>query len=429
MLWLTGVTTVSWLVAMLLAALVMREEFDEAYDNSLEETAHRLLPLVVTDYYAQPEGGPVRIENSAADREELLVYQLRDTRGRVLLRSHDAPPEPFEAPLREGYSDTATHRVYTEPAVSGTLILQVGDPFAERREAVGESVTSLILPLLLLVPGSLAAVFLIVRRSLAPVAALRREIERRGGTDLAPLQAAELPRELKPIASSVDRLLKRLRVALQAEREFAANSAHELRTPIAGALAQAQRLVAEVPEARDRAVRIARSLANLARLAEKLVQLARAEAGIGMSGRLTDIVPVVRLVLEDAARDLQFPERLVLAENPVTRLERVVDVDALAIVLRNLVENALVHGARDGVVTVRLDPRGAVSVTNEGPVIEAHQLERLTERFRRGSTRAAGSGLGLSIAAAIAERMGGTLELFSPARGKETGFEAIVRLA
>lgn len=429
MLSLAGAMTLFWLAAVLLAAFVMHAELDEAYDGALQEAAHRLLPLVVTDYYGRPEGGPVQVENRGGDQEELLVYQLRDKQGRVLVRSHDAPSEPLSFPLQTGYSDTATHRVFTEPAVSGSLILQVADPFEERWEAVQESVLSLVIPLIFLIPASLFVVSIVVRRALAPVDALRQEIGQRSSADLSRLSVANLPVELQPIGSSVDRLLERLRTALEAERAFTANSAHELRTPIAGALAQTQRLIAEVPEARDRAVRIARALSSLARLAEKLLQLARAEAGIGTAGRMTDTIPVIRLVVEDAGRELQPPQRLVLVNRTAGQMARVIDVDALAIVLRNLVENAVTHGAQDAVVTVTVEPQGTISIVNEGALIGPDQLGRLTERFRRGSTRPGGSGLGLSISAAIVERMGGKLELFSPARGQAGGFEALIRLA
>ena len=191
----------------------------------------------------------------------------------------------------------------TELADRG-LYLQVADLLADRREAAGEDALALLGPLLLLVPLSALAIWLIVGRAMAPIEALRRRIGERDGANLAPLEAEDIPSELSGIVVSVDRLLERLRLALEAEREFTANSAHELRTPIAGALAQTQRLVAELPAGagRRRAAQVEAALVELARLAEKLLQLARAEAGIGTASKNVDLVPVVELVVGDFLR-------------------------------------------------------------------------------------------------------------------------------
>jgi two-component system OmpR family sensor kinase len=115
-----------------------------------------------------------------------------------------------------------------------------------------ESGLSLFLPLAALVPISVVVIWFTVGRALAPIDDLSREIGKRDRGNLDPLPTAALPTELAAIASSVDRLLDRLRHAIDAERAFAANSAHELRTPVAGALTQIQRLIAEVPEEQAR---------------------------------------------------------------------------------------------------------------------------------------------------------------------------------
>ena len=134
-----------------------------------------------------------------------------------------------------------------------------------------------------------------MRRTLAPVDDLRKAIEEKDGGNMAPVPSGMLPRELRPIARSVNHLLTRLQSALDAEREFAANSAHELRTPIAGALAQTQMLIAELdgPKKR-RAQQIEVSLVNLGHTAEKLLQLARAEAGIGAGTDNVDLAACSR---------------------------------------------------------------------------------------------------------------------------------------
>lgn len=284
--------------------------------------------------------------------------------------------------------------------------------------------------MLALIPFSAIATWRLVRRTLAPITTLRSEIATRDCGNLTPLSTPGLPSELAPIGSSVDRLLDRVRSALEGERDFATNSAHELRTPLAGALAQTQRLIRELPKgpAKARALGIERSLTGLGHLTEKLLQLSRADAGIGVSHEANDLMPVVRLVMTDFERRLEFASRLEFRTNGVDSLWAKVDVDAFGIALRNLIENALVHGAADQPVRITLSSKGSVSVSNAGPVVLRDDLSSLTRRFKRGSSDATGSGLGLAIASTLAERMGGALTLHSPARNRPDGFEATLSL-
>lgn len=254
-LWLTGMTVLLWLVAAGLGALLMREEFDEVFDSALSETAQRLLPLAVEDILdREPGAGSYRLPASpGAGDDEYLTFQVRDASGAVLLYSYGAPAEPFAAPLVPGYHDTPTHRVFTTSAVDGTILLQVADPLAHRRESTVEGLVALMLPLIALIPLSVVAVGLVVRRALKPIGRLSSEIEARSGANLTTLQTGALPPELSVIAASVNGLLDRLRRAMEAERSFTTNSAHELRTPLAGALAQTQRLIEELePRTSDR---------------------------------------------------------------------------------------------------------------------------------------------------------------------------------
>lgn len=429
--WLIGVAVLFWLVAAGLATFVMQHEYQEVFDSALQETTQRLVPLVVDDLY-QRGASPVprRVDKAIAAHKEHLIYQARDAHGQVLLHSHDAPQTPFNVPLQPGFFQTATHRFYTEATLDGTLFVQVADPLEHRWEAMRESALSLLVPVLPLAPLSLLVIWFVVRRSLKPIGVFRQEIGARDGANLAPIDPADLPVELATIAGSVNHLLVRLRHAIDAEKEFAANSAHELRTPIAGALAQVQRLILELPngKARGRAQDVEASLARLAHLAEKLLQLARADAGIGAARTPADLVAVIRMVAAEFERNAQHAGRIALDMHPAAVLMKPVDIDAFAIVMRNLIENALIHGASGGTVTISLRDQGTISVSNAGPTVPAEQLERLTARYQRASSRAAGTGLGLSIAATLARQMGGTLRFRSPASNRTDGFEALLTL-
>jgi two-component system OmpR family sensor kinase len=201
-----------------------------------------------------------------------------------------------------------------------------------------------------------------------------------------------------------------------------------LRTPLAGAIAQAQRLRSETadPAAVQRAADIEETLKRLTRRTERLMQLARAEGGRLLSDTAHDARAAVRIVVEDVKRNLQPHD--VSLDLPETPVLSTIDPDALGIVCRNLVENALRHGAAHGEVRVLLTQDGELIVSNPGPVVERDRLAQLTDRFQSDTQKPGGSGLGLTIVAAIADRTGSSLTLASPRPGAADGFQARFQL-
>ncbi len=416
-----------WLAATVIAGLVVQHELNEAFDSALEETAQRILPLAVLEIVNREEPGAQQHIASLRAHEEYLTYLVRDNQGITLLQSHDADPRVFNARPQEGFTSTATHRLYAASAMRETLFIEVAEPLAHRREAALEASLALLLPLLLLIPLSLFGTWLLVRLSLRDVLAYRRAIEARGAGDLSPIEVMHLPMEFDPLVAAVNQLMQRLRQALDAERSFTANSAHELRTPLAATLAQIQRLRSEAPVGplHDRAVQIEASLGELSRLAEKLMQLAKAEGGGLLAETPQDLVVLLVHVVDELRRAAGARLQLTLP-NPAAVLVNI-DPDAFAILLRNLIENALKHGAPDRAVEVSLSSDGLLRVINAGAVVPAAALAQLTKRFVRGNSQADGSGLGLAIAATIAHGVAATLTLASPARGRTDGFEVEVQ--
>lgn len=431
---LIGGLAVLWLFAAGFGLSVMEEEYGEMFDGSLRGTAERLVPLVVDDLLGK-DGitVPQRLKNGdsydvvQADKE-YLVYQVRSIDGRMLFHSQDSPDQLFAIPLKSGFWTDEKFRYYTATGMGETVFVQVADALENRSEALTESGLALFLPILALLPLSFGLVWIVAKHTLSPVDRLRAGIEEKDSGNMEPLPSDDMPVELQPIAVSVNNLLERLRKALVAEREFTANSAHELRTPIAGALAQTQMLIAEIGNqpALYRATQVETSLRRLHHLAEKLLQLSRAEAGLGISDRRIDLVPVLEMLVQDFRRSEQSA-RLVVRLDPDAQISGYYNADAFAMALRNLVENALVHGDPARPVELVLAADGSISVANGGQVYTPQELEKLTGRFQRGRTDADGSGLGLSIAANVLKTMNADLDLRSPATGKADGFEAIIR--
>ncbi len=421
-----------WLLAMATAAVVLHGELNEVFDAVLQETAQRLL-VDIQDHeganLARLGPNDPAIVPPAIPHEEYITYHLLAPDGRVLLRSHGAAETlPPGAPAI-GFSDDAGARVYVEPSVDGRYLLRIAEPPDHRGHAIRTTMVELALPLCGLVLAALLLIPWTVRRSLAPVGRLQDEIGRRGGDDLTTIEDLGLPPELAPIRDDVNLLIQRLHHALEAERSFTANAAHELRTPVATAYAQAQRLLDRLPpdDAGHRnAVLMVEGLRRLSQRLEKLLQLARAEAAVAMRLEPVDLLIPLQLIVEEFAGRPEIAGRITLDDGGLPLLMVASDMDALAIALRNLIENALIHGAADQPVTVRVTGDRCVHVVNGGPIVPPARLAALPGRFV--SSGGKGSGLGLSIVQAIAQQISARLTLRSPAVGRDDGFEAVLAL-
>ncbi|MCM2474499.1 two-component sensor histidine kinase [Rhizobium sp. CG5] len=426
--------TLLWLAAAAVTAHRLGGEMQQVYDDGLKATAQRILPIARHDLReGRDHRGAVEQEDgeTRGGREtrygEDVTFIVRDRDGRILLASRGADASIFPAFAQRGFVRTETHQLYYDVSADGRMTIAVAEPLDRRRELSRKMLLGLVLPLIVVIPFSLLAIVVAVRRSLRPVRGLREELAHRGTQDLSPLPDSSLPSELRPISAGVNQLLDRLKAAFNAERAFAANAAHELRTPVAGAIAQAQRIRSETTEelTSQRATEIETTLKRLMRMSEKLMQLARAEGGRLQSDQPSDLRPVLQMITQDFTRAgegrivLSLPQGAVLSK---------LDPDAVGILYRNLIENALKHGAQDGLVEAVLQADGLLCVANDGPVLPAEAMNRLMQRFERGEGKIGGSGLGLSIIKAIADRTGMTMTVLSPRPVRQQGVEVQVQL-
>lgn len=421
---LTLGVTLLWMVALIGAVLVSQNKLNELFDSALAETAQRIMPLAVVEIINREAPGQLQHIMAFEAHDEHLVYLVRDEFGEVLLQSHNAEPADFNHPLSKGFSSSATHRFYGAWAVQNTLHIEVAEPLSQRREAISEMAITLLWPLVLLIPLCFIGTWIFVRYSLRTILAYRDEIESRGSGDLSLIRVQGLPAEILTIAEAVNNLLDRLRKALESERSFTANSAHELRTPIATALAQIQRLQQEVSagKAKQQAIKIETSLRQLSDLSEKLMQLARAEGGGLLSTERHDLISLLHLVVDDLKRSSAATIiKLTLPENG--GFMSTIDPDAFAILVRNLLDNAIKHGINNQPIEVHFSAQGILSIVNAATVIPDETLAQLRRRFVRSNTTTQGSGLGLAIADAIVTGIGATMTFNSPATGRADGFE------
>jgi two-component system OmpR family sensor kinase len=416
---------VLWVAAALVTANMLRSEMDEVFDATLRETAHRLLPLAVSEVLGRDEeGGTERIgDDTGRGIVEHFTYLVRDQTGKVLLQSYNAEVAEFPDVLEPGFYQTKKLRIFNDDALQHSIVISVAEPLQHRAEVARELQMGLGLPLLAVIPFSLLGIVWVVRRSFHPLRRFRLALARRTASDLSPVDTAGLPDELRPLGDTLNALLARLAAAFEAERSFAANAAHELRTPLAGAIAQAQRLRVETGDAMaaGRAREIEVALKRMTRLAERLMQLARAEGGRLRLDQVSDLRQVLGMIVRDARADvhLQMPQSAVMSD---------LDPDIFGILCRNLIENALRHGTAGEQIGIELTETGLIRVENDCDPIAADLLASLEDRFTRAPGAGEGSGIGLAIVRTIASRLRGEVTLQSPLPGQARGFSASVAL-
>lgn len=431
--------TLLWLAAAFYTTNRLTHEMEEVFDTGLQASARRLLPLAVRDVKRHDksdneddgeeddDGDDGLGRRGAAVVNESVAYLVRDMNGKTLIISRQTDPMIFPGNVIDGFTHTKNHRIFTIKDDKNGISVAVAETLDERRNMADKVMLNLVLPLLAVIPLSLIAIFLAVRRLFRPVRKFRAVLESRSAQDLSDLPDMNLPTELEPVTSGINNLFSRLRKAFEAERSFAANAAHELRTPVAGAIAQAQRLITETKDvkAAQRASDIETTLKRLTRTSEKLLQFARAEGGQALLETPSNIAPVLRVIVRDFEHAGSTPMLLDIPDDPVLSL---IEPDLFGILARNLIENALRHGKADTPVSITLDQNRRFVVSNEGPSLPPEKIDKLMQRFEKGEANGNGTGLGLAIVRTIVERSGAGLTIISPQGGKVQGLEVAIQL-
>ncbi|MGY3609781.1 MULTISPECIES: ATP-binding protein [unclassified Bradyrhizobium] len=415
-----------WLLGSVAAGTLTIFEVHERLDDAIEEVAQRLVPATY-DATQQPQAMQQMAKRLVATMDpRALAYQIVGPAGEIVMRSENAPAVPFPVPRQAGFHDIPQYRVYSQPAAVDGYFIQVAEPAMHRSESLRRAVALTVGPLLLFLPLSWFLIRWAVFQSMRSLERLRSEIGRRDGSNLSQIPDMGLPTELASMLAAVNRLLERLERALATERQFAANSAHELRTPIAAVLAQMQLLSAQLAGTQhaERAARIVSQIKGLSGLAEKLLQLSRAGAGIGMLRERIDMLTVVQVLVDEFRRREDVGARLVVTAECPDEFIVQGEIDVLGITLRNLIENAVRYGAPEEPIEIVIGRDRQIRLLNGGAVIPAETLETLKKPFVRGSSVGAGGGLGLAIVDSVMKQIGGSLTLISPVMGRSAGFEA-----
>ena len=360
----------SWLATVALSALVLDHEMNEMFDEELQA-------LVETTILSLDAGA-----TSAAPR--LVGVQTND--GERVLRlsvpGQTSSPAPWPGLEADGFHDAPGWRILRRTAEG--RVIEAAHATDWRREEMLEAAAAFLAMALPLVGLLLWGLGRIVTQTTLPVQRLARAVAGRAPEDLSPVAGGDLPDEVLPLVAALDGYLARIASLRDAERQFIAHAAHELRTPLASLRAGLQ----DHPQARAQ-------IDALTRRVERLLQLSRLETGLGLGRGPADLVRILRMLLDELRPRARHPIRL--DDGDLDRLSVAADPDALAILLRNLIENALEHGT--GPVRITLDPSGGLSIQN--PAENPHLPQA---RFAPG-LGSAGSGLGLWIVRDLARAL------------------------
>lgn len=433
-------------VVGLLAFFTAQKRINEIYDGQLIIGANVLRALMSEEL----KEGPPRIDEpelqvddsallSPEDRQAFDNYadwrMFRIWRGPKLVLRSDTGPPVTAPPSEDGFSEIdgprARWRLYTLHVAAKHVTVQIGERSDIRLVLVQGIALGLALPLLLLVPTAGVLIWLALSAGLQALRTLIAEIGRRTMRDLSPLALDAWPRDLHPLVRSINRLFERIDRALQNERRFLDDAAHQLRTPLAAVKLQAQ-LIAREPDAAERqamTTQLVESVDRASAMTDRLLTLARLEARPGPGADRGDLREETVAALADlaplAARrevELSFEgEGDFPSGDPVL----------LRLIAANLVENAINHAPAGSEVAVQLsygEGRQQIAVTDSGPGIPAAERARVVERFYRGEGASAnGSGLGLSIVSEAVRLLGGRLELQDREDGT-SGLRAVAEL-
>ncbi len=404
-------------------------EAEELMDGNLAQTG-RLLMAIVENNEAQlgPLAARLATVRGAEDNvyEPPLEFQIGRGDGSIIARSANAPDLPVLGV--PGYSDiirqTGSWRMLNVASADGRYRVQVSQSIALRDIAALEVAERTILPLALISPILVLLIYFSIRSGLRPLDTLAADVSVRSPENLAPLDKTPVPTEARPLVTALNRLLSRLDRALENERRFTADAAHELRTPLAALKVQTQ--VAR--RSRDATVRdhalgqIESGVDRASHLVEQLLRLARLDP----LKSVESAAPIdLRAILAEAAgraRNANPPVPQKIVESyPSGDLISHGDADLIGIAIRNLVDNAIRYTRPEHTVWLEVSLKAdgyTLSVRDNGPSVPPGDLARLGERFYRGrETTTEGNGLGLAIVARVAELHGARFEVSNAVGG------------
>jgi signal transduction histidine kinase len=403
----------------------------EALGHAADAQQARLIVRVAETYFnrARDDFATERHRNVGA-----LLFQLRAADGQLLyasaaVQSRRLPGTAGQAMAHE--VNGQRHWIVRTTTPHGEL--WIAEPALADTTVMGWVGADLLPSLALAFPFVLGPLWWAVHRGLGPLRRLAAQLQQRPRDDFSPITQQVRYAELRPLVEAFNAVLLRLRDALQRERAFVQDAAHELRTPMAVIAAQAHVLnAAETPgERAHAAAAMDGALARASHLSSQLLALAALDErrGTRVQPQAVDLAELVQQTLAQATATAEA-RGLALSLDAPEHLSARLDLGAFQSVLQNLVDNALNYVPRGGRVEVLLAAEGAgwrLRVADDGPGIPPEEQPHVFERFVRGrEAQAEGTGLGLAIVRQAVQRLGGSVALQRGLGGRGAAFEVRV---
>jgi two-component system sensor histidine kinase TctE len=437
--WVAAPLCVLWSISAVVDYDIAHQFVTSAYDRSLLDSAIDIgKQIKIKDGRLHAELPEVMLEMLVTGEPGRFYYQITGPQGEFVAGNRDLPPPPEPDVDKVSYYDAvhagkrirvaALYLPLEGDREKGMVLVQAAETLTARTDYARQIMLRMMTPQVVLIVLAGLAVWYAVRRGLAPLTALRREIARRSDRDFSALPEEHTPGEVRPLIHAMNDLLERLSRALAAQQRFIADAAHQLRTPIAGIRTQTELALrqAESAEARTTLRHLQTATEQTTRLINQLLALARAEPGaerarsterldLGKLARETTTEWVPRALGRDIDLGFDSPPAAAGVQGNAFLLKEM---------LNNLLDNAIRYTQTGGQVTVRVTPdttRVVLSVEDNGPGIPVAERERAFERFHRVlGTGVEGCGLGLAIVREIAQSHGGDAALDSGTNGAGT---------
>ncbi len=345
--------------------------------------------------------------------ERKIAFQLWSHTNGIVLHSDSAPLFALSS-ADHGFSETNIDGhlwyVFSIASTNGEYIIHVGQKEEIRAELTDEISMQLVMQSLIGLPILGIVIWLIVGRALEPLNRLEIALSRREASYLKPLSIEKLPNEIVPIVHEINTLFVQLEQAFEHERQFTADAAHELRTPLAGLLTQAQVALRTADETvRNQALkRIEQAVHRMTYLVQQLLTFSRIDSNTEYLAKAVTNVEkeIVQVITELDAEAYKKRIHLEFIEEKVVPI--MANTLLINILLRNIIDNAIKYTPQRGNIKVSLigtEDQLIFCVEDSGPGIAPDQYENSLKRFHRcveTAHTAQGTGLGFSIVQRIA---------------------------
>jgi len=382
------------------------------------------IPNKVETYYQRP----LINDDPPEHYLDKFNFQVWTDGGKLLLHSSGAPKIPLTADT-DGFSDKQIDdqkwRVFTAYNEKAGIRTVLAERYDTRNELGRRIAQDDLYIMLLTFPLSGLLIWIIIGRGLDSLERVAEEVANRAPTHLEPVNIKEVPQEIKPVIDELNKLFYRLKQGFEREKRFAADAAHELRTPLAALKAQAQ-VALNTDNIDEKNIALQKLIASVNRSTHIVQQLLTMSKLVPEAASINDLneVNLAKITREILAMlaPAAVEKQIELAFEPDEKTPSFSgNPTAISILIRNLVDNAIRYCKENGQITVRVYPHqkdAVLEVQDNGPGIPAELHSRVFERFFRVlGNKSPGSGLGLAIVQQICALHNGRVTLEPPAKG------------